>query len=93
MLERGDERVLHALLGQIEVSEAPHERRGQPARFLPEDGRDRVARDGRRRLVLHDRPDLEPEPFGQEHDHSLGDRDRLVEIRGLHHPEAPDVLL
>ena len=48
MLKCGDKRVLHALLGKIEVPEAPHERRGEPARFFVEDGGYRVARYGAR---------------------------------------------
>src|SRR5206468_1036588 len=47
VLECGDERVLHALLGEIEVPEAPHERRGEPAGLLTEDRGHRIARDVR----------------------------------------------
>jgi len=49
VLERRDERVLHAFLREIEIAEAPHERRGEPARLVAKDGGDRIARDDRRR--------------------------------------------
>src|SRR5581483_10628773 len=55
VLERRDERVLHALLREVEIAEAAHEGRGEPARFLSEDGGHRVARDRDRCLALHDR--------------------------------------
>src|SRR6185503_1301826 len=47
VLERRDERVLHALLGEVEIAEAAHEGRGQPTGLLAEDGGDRVACDRR----------------------------------------------
>src|SRR5258706_5487889 len=45
VLERGDQCVLNALLREVEVAKALHERRGEPARLLVEDGGHRVARD------------------------------------------------
>jgi len=39
---------LHALLGKVEVTEAPDERRGEPAGFFVENGGYRVARYGAR---------------------------------------------
>src|SRR5206468_6218357 len=45
VFEGGDERVLHALLREIEVAEALRQRRGEPAGLLVEDRGHRVARD------------------------------------------------
>jgi hypothetical protein len=45
VLQRGNERVLYALLREVEIAEALHERRGEPSRFFVEDGGHRVARD------------------------------------------------
>src|SRR5207245_7234775 len=64
MLERADERVLDALLGDVEVAEGADERRGEPAGLLAEDlghrGVGRLTYGPRARLApLDDRPYLE----------------------------------
>src|SRR5438132_4218134 len=64
MLERADERVLDALLGDVEVAEGADERRGEPAGLLAEDlghrGVGRLTYGPRARLApLDDRPYLD----------------------------------
>src|SRR5207245_264500 len=93
VLERADERVLDALLGDVEIAEGADERRGEPAGLLAEDlghrGVGRLTYGPRARLApLDDRPYLDAARRP-----ALRERDRRVQVLLLDDAEAAHGLL